>query len=749
MPAEEIQIRRRTFLGAAGTLLALPHSKMFAASDTYPDITRLREQHQEKGIITPDRTYRTMEWECHTPPEGNFDIDVEGALNAARSAGAETMMFYSQDHWGYSFFPTNVGVRHPHLTYDLFGKEVETAKRLGMSVDCYYSLQFNNQCVLKHPDWGWVNEAGQQQKERWYITCLDTPYRDYALGVINEVFSRYETGELFLDIFGIQFHIFHSTGRSPFCFCKYTEEAWDKDHPGDPYRQGFATPEGWEKRYKWHQYRTMTLMLDQIIDVIRKHRPNVLVSLNGGPEAFPNEIMQKVSFIYAEPLTSNTGISLGSILMRGWGRPNYQAGVFSQQGYLDVYPGSLPRVKADALIVQNARTFIVGNAPIVGDLDGRGFSRRWFDVAKETWADVRNVDCLLDGIEPLYSTAVLYSEPTREELAIQKRPQAFRKSVLSALETTTYSGRPVESLPEFRMKPEMLSQFQLLVLPEVEVLSDQLAGTIRDWVRNGGTLIASGRCGLLDEHRAKRDNFALADVLGANFVAEERKYAYDPQGKLKEGVVQTYLESSNHPLVSMLAESTVGLSGAFLRIEKRPGAEEMMHYRLPFMVENLAQNHWFNWGPPPPGKEEGGPAVVFNKFGQGQSVYSGAPIFQEMSEKMFWVQKWVPWLVRQLVPNPIAELRFGALPEHLHGTFFWDASRRFVLVQILNAIELATGAEFIDIPYAEIRWNPNKLRISGARMVWPKTQDFDISHGTAALRIQSPGRYVAIYLKVA
>ena len=37
--------------------------------------------------------------------------------------------------------------------------------------------------------------------------------------------------------------------------------------------------------------------------VAKKHRPNLIISLNGGPESFPNEIMQKVDFIYAEPLT--------------------------------------------------------------------------------------------------------------------------------------------------------------------------------------------------------------------------------------------------------------------------------------------------------------------------------------------------------------------------------------------------------------------------------------------------------------
>ena len=461
---------RRALLGGAGGLA-------------------LRGEPGGKGIVPPDRTYRMMEWESHTPPEGNFRIDVEGALGAARDAGAESVMFYAQDHWGYAFYPSEVGVRHPHLDFDLLGREVAAARKLGMSPVCYYSLQFNNQCVLKHPDWGWVNEKGEQQKLRWYMTCLDGPYRDYVLGMMEEIFSRYPIDELFLDIFGIQFHLFHSSGRNPFCFCEHTERAWNQEHPGDAYRQGFEAREGWQRRYQWHQARTMGKMLDEVIGAARRHRPEVLISLNGGPEAFPDEVMQKVSFIYAEPLTSGTGISLGSILMRGWGRPNYQAGVFARPGYVDTYPGVLSRVRADALLVQNARVFIVGDAPVLGGVDGRGFSRRWFQVAKEAWADVRNVDALLKGATPLCSTAVLYSVGTREERAAEKRPQAFRKSMLAALEAASFAGRPVESLPEFRMTPELLEGFQTLVLPESEVLSLELSEMIRKfgggWKRAG------------------------------------------------------------------------------------------------------------------------------------------------------------------------------------------------------------------------------------------------------------------------
>src|SRR5579885_2856333 len=666
---------RRDFLRTvgAGASAALPQAA--ASPAEFPDRRALQAARARRGILSPAKTYRMMEWECHTPPEGTFDIDVEAALRAARDAGAESMMFYSQDHWGYAFYPSEVAVRHPHLPGDFFGREVDTARRLGMSVVCYYSLQFNNQCVLAHPDWGWVDEKGEQQRMRWFITCLDTPYRQYVLG-----------------------------------------------------------------------------MLDEILAVVRRRRPGVLVSLNGGPEAFPDDVMRKVSFIYAEPLTSSTGISLGSILMRGWGRPDYQAGVFSRQGYLDTYPGALPRVKADALILQNARVFIVGNAPVIGGLDGRGFSRRWFAVAKETWADVRHVDALLEGSEPLLSTAVLYSEATREELAGQKRPQDFRSSVLGALETMTYAGRPVESLPEFRLRPDQLRPFEVLVLPEVEVLSDAAAEVIRRWVADGGTLVASGACGLTGPPGRRRENFPLADVLGVDFAGEERRYAYDAEGRLKKGVVQTYLESSGHPLTRSLAESTVGLSGAFLKLRMRAGAQELLRYRLPLMVEDLPHHRWFNWGPPPPCAQSGGPAAVYHRFQKGQAVYLGAPVFQAVTaDKLFWTRRWLPELVRGLAPRPLAELRFPVLAEHIHGTFFWDRGRRFVLVQILNAVELSTEGEFVDVPSAEIRLDPARLRVAAARVVWPSVRDLAAEHSAEITRIlvPRPGRYTALYLKVA
>jgi putative glycosyl hydrolase-like family 6 (GHL6) protein len=744
---------RRTFLKLATTSGAVLLSGLpsVAAESTYPELDQMWPTHDKTGLVSPQKTYRMMEWECHTPPEANFNINVEGAVKAADDAGAESLMFYTQDHWGYALYPSESALRHPNLDYDLFGTEVSLASKYGISTVAYYSLQFNNQCVIGHPDWGWVNEEGAHQKDRWYITCLDTPYRQYVLKMMEEIFSGYRVQELFLDIFGIQFELYHQLGRNPFCFCKYTEDAWNREYPADPYREGFKTREGWERRYQWHHRRTMTEMLDEIIKVARKHRPDILISLNGGPESFPNNIMQKVDFIYAEPLPCPTGVALGSIVMRGWGRPYFQAGLFTEYGYVDAYPGSIPRVQADALIVQNARTFFVGDAPVLGGLDQQGFSKRWFEVAKVTWEDVKNVDRFLGpDIEPLLSTAMLYSESTRAELDAENRPMDFRHSTLGALETLTYAGRPVESLPEFNLKPEMLDRFEALVLPEVKVLSDPQAEVIRRWVDKGGTLIASYQCGLLDSNRKPRNNFPLADVFGVDYVSENDKYSKDAEGKQRsENFTSTYLESNGHSLASMLSVSTVGLPGPFLRV-RRTTAEEVMRYRLPFMVQDLSRNQWFNWGPPPPGAQTAGTAVAYNKFRRGQSLYLGVPIFWAMQWRPYWIRNWIPALIRHLVPNPIAELSTDPASEYLHGSFFYDRRKHRILVQLLNTIELATNGEMRPAPRVDIRVDRNKLKLVGARVVWPREKDLTVQQDDryARIAVQDLERYTALYLKL-
>ncbi|MCL5670964.1 MAG: hypothetical protein M1423_06680, partial [Acidobacteria bacterium] len=88
---------------------------------------------------------------------------------------------------------------------------------------------------------------------------------------------------------------------------------------------------------------------------------------------------------------------------------------------------------------------------------------------------------------------------------------------------------------------------------------------------------------------------------------------------------------------------------------------------------------------------------------------------------------------------------------YIHGTFFWDKSKRFVLVQILNAIQTATQGERWKAPRVRISTGPQRLHVVGARMVWPTEGDLPVETETGRdqVIVSDPGVYTALYLQVA
>ena len=107
--------------------------------------------------------------------------------------------------------------------------------------------------------------------------------------------------------------------------------------------------------------------------------------------------------------------------------------MFSKQGYLDLYPeNSIHGVKADVAVVQNARTFIVGNAPS---------SATW--MAGDFQTLVRRGQGDVDGCEQCRFLAGRHSagagdhalqHSVRQALEAEKRPVDFRQSTVGALE---------------------------------------------------------------------------------------------------------------------------------------------------------------------------------------------------------------------------------------------------------------------------------------------------------------------------
>ena len=79
-----------------------------------------------------------MEISLHLPPEGGLNIDLDTVMKKARDAGAETVLYYAQDHWGYAHYTSDVGVRLPNLKGEFPGQGVSPARKLCPTVIGHY-----------------------------------------------------------------------------------------------------------------------------------------------------------------------------------------------------------------------------------------------------------------------------------------------------------------------------------------------------------------------------------------------------------------------------------------------------------------------------------------------------------------------------------------------------------------------------------------------------------------------------------
>ena len=61
----------------------------------------------------------------------------------------------------------------------------------------------------------------------------------------------------------------------------------------------------------------------------------------------------------------------------------------------------------------------------------------------------------------------------------------------------------------------------------------------------------------------------------------------------------------------------------------------------------------------------------------------------------------------------------ASISQYVHGPLCYAENRKFILVQVPNALELATEGEYREIPKVQLEVDANRLKVTGERMVWP------------------------------
>jgi hypothetical protein len=209
---------------------------------------------------------------------------------------------------------------------------------------------------------------------------------------------------------------------------------------------------------------------------------------------------------------------------------------------------------------------------------------------------------LLDSVQHRAQAGVLVSDQTikwyRDKHFVQRAYGNYFHGAYSLLKALNIEPEP---FLDWMMSPDILSRYSVIYVPNAVCLSDSQCEMLRDYVRNGGHIVATHLTSTADEFGQLRGDFALSDLFGASLV-DSTPYEYP----------DLYLKPMKGPMV--------------------PQDLQIVRFRA---TSAAVIAHTFSRGQ----EVELGPAITSHSFGKGRVIYIGSGLeaifYETLMEPLF------------------------------------------------------------------------------------------------------------------
>ena len=156
--------------------------------------------------------------------------------------------------------------------------------------------------------------------------------------------------------------------------------------------------------------------------------------------------------------------------------------------------------------------------------DNWSWERGRWDAAKEVFKRVEKTPELYAIKPSAANAAVIFSERSsssvKEQIYFQCGvPIRNEHNTMAVWTALNQSQIQTDVLWAESLTPERLSKYKFIYLPTAKYLIQNEIDALRQWVKDGGTLVAEGTSSLFDGMSLKlRKNYALSDVFGCDWV---------------------------------------------------------------------------------------------------------------------------------------------------------------------------------------------------------------------------------------
>ncbi len=462
-------------------------------------------KHIDTLPTAPRWRFRQVHQDFHTSPlipAVAEEFDADSWARQLRDAHVDSITCFAVCHHGMCYYPTKVGLMHPHLRRDLLGEQIEAAHRYGINVPVYITVVWNEQQAEAHPEWLQLHRDGRRvgrapvgplPENTWQWLCMNSPYAEHVSAVTDEVLSNYAADGLFFDIV---------KSVQPGCCCTYCLRGMAAEgvNPEDDAALHAYTLAA-ERRF-----------MERVSRETWAKRPglpiffNARLRLNGNPQEASRPEAPYYTHWEIESLpTGGWGYAHFALYNRFFqtlGKPALGMTAAFHRSWAD-----FGTVKSQAALDYECFRALAGGAGCsIGDqLHPRGLlEKETYTRIGRTYASVQAKEPWCRDVEPLVDVAILLP------------PDSGTGNLLVGLESEQGA---LHMLLELGAQTAVIDQagdfraYRVIIAPDHVRLAADLEAKLRDYVAGGGAVLFSHESGLRPDGSA----FALQDLMGVEY----------------------------------------------------------------------------------------------------------------------------------------------------------------------------------------------------------------------------------------
>ena len=510
---------------------------------------------------------------------------------------------------------------------DILAEITTACKAAGIRVIARIDFRGAEEAVYKKfPDWFMLDENKQPVSTTYeYGTRKLTLYASCYLGRHRNGYLK-DLVRYILEHYAVDGIWHNAPGANGICYCPACTSAYKAATGRDLPLQQSSPPEEQDRYMSWK-----TGIADNHMDGIKK-----LVKTFGNDKIYCAEIFS----MFGVEGRINAGIDLSfarshfdflvSVAFLDSGDPDH---VYQNLNYA----GSITRFLKSMAPEREAIVLCGGNGTIhrmVSDpkIDykiwlwevlsaGGRYWDNYFTNIPEAAPDRRNVydhtevflfvkqhEKILEGHAPVADVGIYYSRPTRllyrEQLEEGDR---FGSEIRGMENILTENHIPYDFILDDQAGKEKLETYKLILLPNVRCMREEEIELLKNYVRNGGNLIATYATSLYDGDGKPRADYGLSEPFGVRYAGKKENTRRDNY---------QFIVNKEHPLVAADSPQTELLFNAGFTALCKPTANAAVICTWVPTIQNQ-----------PPDKSwvekfsTEFPTIVENRYGEGKVLY--------------------------------------------------------------------------------------------------------------------------------